>query len=768
MKRNTRLVRVMAMAGASACAAGAAGLALAALLLGSSLPPEDLASAQALLLPRWPVLVLVLLLVLAVWTGLALMAAQAVYRRWLAPPAQLLEQAQVLLQPDAEHALPAPEALTDAATKGLASVLNALVAQRGALQRGVAEQLAAGTLALAQERGRLAALMHELLQGVIVCNRDGRILLYNRRARLQFQALGGTAPGQHLIGLGRSIYAVFDPAQLQHALDLIQRRLQHGADAPAAQFVAASRAGQLLRVQVAPVLDEVAGPSRPTPELDGFVLMLDNITREAERETAHTAELQQVTQALRAGLGSMEAAVRALQAQPLLAVPEPADALAELNTQMQALTARLQALDQHAAQHLATRWPQEDLLGADLVAAALTRLQAAAAQVASAQAGKGAARTARTGLLEVDDSLWLHVDSTSLLQVLEHLARRLLAEFEQDSSVLLLQLRLQREGEHALLDLVWPVRAMSTETVMGWETEPLLAGPAAGQGGGSPLTARDVLRRHGASLGFERDRSRQQAFFRLRLSCATPPAPPPVPPTMAEPGPANSLSDAREAGSRPESYDFDLFQPSPTHLALDERPLAELTFTVFDTETTGLAPTQGDQILQIGAVRVLRGRLLRHEAYEQLVDPQRGIPAAGIPIHGITPQMVQGQPVLELVLPVFHAYAADTVLVAHNAAFDMRFLQLAETRCAVRFEQPVLDTLLLSAVVHPQQASHRLEDIAERFGVVVVGRHTALGDALVTAQVFVRLLPLLAEQGIHTLAQAREASRQTRFARLQY
>jgi DNA polymerase-3 subunit epsilon len=98
----------------------------------------------------------------------------------------------------------------------------------------------------------------------------------------------------------------------------------------------------------------------------------------------------------------------------------------------------------------------------------------------------------------------------------------------------------------------------------------------------------------------------------------------------------------------------------------------------------------------------------------------------------------------------------------------MRFLQLKQERTGVAFEQPVLDTLLLSAVVHPQQPSHRLEEIAERLGVAVIGRHTALGDAIVTAEIFLKLVPLLAAQGIVTLGQAREAAQQTYYARLGY
>jgi DNA polymerase-3 subunit epsilon len=137
-------------------------------------------------------------------------------------------------------------------------------------------------------------------------------------------------------------------------------------------------------------------------------------------------------------------------------------------------------------------------------------------------------------------------------------------------------------------------------------------------------------------------------------------------------------------------------------------------------------------------------------------------------ITGIEDAILAGQPTIERVLPAFRDFCEDTVLVAHNAAFDMRFLRLKEEVARVSFAQPVLDTLLLSAVLHPDLESHGLEAIAERMGIRQMGRHTALGDAIMTAEIFLRMVPLLAQQGIRTLAQAREAAQKTYFARIDY
>jgi DNA polymerase III subunit epsilon len=154
--------------------------------------------------------------------------------------------------------------------------------------------------------------------------------------------------------------------------------------------------------------------------------------------------------------------------------------------------------------------------------------------------------------------------------------------------------------------------------------------------------------------------------------------------------------------------------------------------------------------------------------FEQLINPMRPLNRESARVHGLDAAALEGQPSIGEVLPVFHRFCEDTVLVGHNAAFDMRFLELKQASTGVHFRQPVLDTLLLSALAHPSLGDHRLEAIAERLGVSVIGRHTALGDALLTGEIFLKLLPLLAERGIVTLGQVLAASRETYYARLQY
>ena len=168
----------------------------------------------------------------------------------------------------------------------------------------------------------------------------------------------------------------------------------------------------------------------------------------------------------------------------------------------------------------------------------------------------------------------------------------------------------------------------------------------------------------------------------------------------------------------------------------------------------------------MGAVRVDGGVVRADDTFDALINPGIRIPELSTSFHGITDEMVADAGGPGEVVEQFAMYAADSVLVAHHTAFDFGFLRPAAESAGIHLEPLTLDTMLLSAVLetHPE-ARHGLDYVCERYGVEVFGRHTALGDALATAEVLVRMIPQLAEQGIVTLGQAREAMARTELAR---
>ncbi len=610
----------------------------------------------------------------------------------------------------------------------LARAANDLAQQRDVLMDDVDAQIARAKASVEEEKNRLAALMSELAQAVVVCNLDGRILLYNNRARLQFKALaqGPTSTsGGALIGLGRSIFSILEKNQVQHAQDVINQRLAGGKTA-LANFITTLRGGQLLRVQMVPVL----AASEGAEAMSGFVLTVENITRNIEQEARRDQVLHSLTEGSRAALGNIRAAVTNLIDYPDMEAELRERFLTVVGDEVSAMSQRLDQTMAEFSDSMKTRWPLEDILGIDLIAAAQRRIEDKLKLPIKTE--------------ELDDALWVKADSFSLMFALVFLASKLQDHYEPRE----LRFRLSSEGKLAYLDLIWAGPAMSSETFYTWEMESMqVAGET------TPLSLREVIDRHGGEIWYQREKAAHRAYFRFVLPVAIPEA---------------VHDEERVRGSnRPEYYDFDLFNFEDQSIDLD-RKLSDLAYTVFDTETTGLEPSKGDEIIQIGAARIVNNRLLRQEIFNQLVDPECPLKPESIPIHGITEEMVRGQPNIDVVLPAFHEFCEDTVLIAHNAAFDMRFLQLKEERTGIRFAQPVLDTLLLSAVVHPNQESHKLDVILERLGITIGTRHNALEDALATGEVFLKLVPLLEEKGIVTVRQALEAAEKTYFARIKY
>jgi len=182
--------------------------------------------------------------------------------------------------------------------------------------------------------------------------------------------------------------------------------------------------------------------------------------------------------------------------------------------------------------------------------------------------------------------------------------------------------------------------------------------------------------------------------------------------------------------------------------------LAELPVLVVDLETTGL-DVRTDRVVSIGAVSALGARLYRDDILDILVNPDRPVPPRSTAIHGITDTMVADAPMFTEAFGHLDAMLTDRVIVGHNIGFDLAILRGENRRLGLRWAQPAaLDLVRLAAALDPRERDLTLEGMAERWGISVSGRHTALGDALMTAEMWAHALPRLIEVGVVTLGDA--------------
>ncbi|MBU0458614.1 3'-5' exonuclease [Patescibacteria group bacterium] len=164
--------------------------------------------------------------------------------------------------------------------------------------------------------------------------------------------------------------------------------------------------------------------------------------------------------------------------------------------------------------------------------------------------------------------------------------------------------------------------------------------------------------------------------------------------------------------------------------------------TVFDVETTGLDPNRGHKIIEIGAIRIEEGKILEANPFDMLVNPERPIPIEASQVNKIRNEDVISAPTIDQVLPQFLDFASNSLLVAHNANFDMGFLTKEKELCWGFIDLPeCLCTLRLSRSLYPTEFRHSLDVVALRLGIELPAvRHRALPDVLLTAQALLRMV----------------------------
>jgi len=184
-----------------------------------------------------------------------------------------------------------------------------------------------------------------------------------------------------------------------------------------------------------------------------------------------------------------------------------------------------------------------------------------------------------------------------------------------------------------------------------------------------------------------------------------------------------------------------------------DKNLSELPYAVFDLETTGLKPYKGDEIISVGAVLIDRLKI-SGRSFHRLANPQRSISNGAVKVTGITPDDVKDKPPVEKVLVQFLDFIGGRVLVAHNASFDLAFLNLKLGKLVqTGMPHPVIDTALLARYLYPDLEDCSLESLCRRWKIELDERHSALGDARITAQIFLALFPRLLESGVNSLGE---------------
>ena len=185
-----------------------------------------------------------------------------------------------------------------------------------------------------------------------------------------------------------------------------------------------------------------------------------------------------------------------------------------------------------------------------------------------------------------------------------------------------------------------------------------------------------------------------------------------------------------------------------------DRDVNETEFVVFDLETTG-AKSPPCRITEIGAYRVKGGEVLKE--FQTLVNPEMPIPPFITGLTGISDEMVADAPLFAEVAHDFLSFIGDSVLVAHNSGFDMRFLnhEIGRVYPDYRLANPCLCTVQLSRKLLPEILNHKLITVAEHYSIDLINHHRASADAFATAHIFVRLLAKIQSKGVSDLATIR-------------
>lgn len=582
----------------------------------------------------------------------------------------------------------------------LALAFNLMAENLGKAYGELEEKVREATRTLQEERNRLATVLRTMVDGVVVANEAAEIILMNPRARI-ILGRGYTS------GIGAPLARILPNDRLNFHLNRLRQKWAPGRES-VENVVFPLRAGMILEGS----LSAIPGSEG---ERAGFLLVFRDLSAPSGDGNRLEETLREMPRLLRGPIATSRSLVETIQKHREMPAEKQQTFLKAIAEEMDRLAGRVTAMEDAASSARTSRWPAIPSNPRELLNEAMALLTGIAFEI---EAGN-----APIPPVQVEPFSWV----ASLQCVLQWIAagsvktESIVASLQVDDGTVITTFRVKCPFAGDLAEL-----------------ESLMVSPA----GEEPLPLGDSVRKNRGEIWARIAGD----FLEIRIAQLQ----------------ATAVVDARRADGliegEPEFYNFDLFLPRPVFEREDllQAYLTDLNYVIVDTETTGLQLSQGDKVISISGVRIQRGRVQNTGIFNTLVNPGRPIPAESTELHHIDDSMVAGAPSMSEVYQQFVEYLGDSVLVAHNAAFDKKCLDMAAAEAGLpRINNPVLDTIFLSYALHQEIEGHSLETIAERMGITIEGRHTSLGDARATAHIFLGLLALLPARGVRTLADAK-------------
>jgi len=547
---------------------------------------------------------------------------------------------------------------------------------------------------------RLELVLRELREAVVACDVEGRIILFNPAAKKLFRGSGE-------LSLGQSLFEICGRTPFEYTFRLLLQRQAQGRANPEtreSRFICST----LKDIRYLLCSMSLIATSKSQPVF--FILTFEDATGRLDAGRERRL-LERIIADLRGPLTNLSTAADNLRNYPDID-EEIRSAFEQIMVKESEVVKRyFTQFVRETSMLSAAPWPLGDVHSTDLLQCVVRGLPA-----------DSCLRVTITGV-----PLWLQADTYPLTMVLIHLLRKLeatLALSEVDMEALL-------GDRRVYLDIVWHGDPLAPGIIDSWLRDPL-PDPM------FDMTVEEILERHDSEIWSQHHRRKGYSVLRV---------PVPVSPKQWE----EPVGRVRE---QPIFYDFSLLERNAPLDHLAECPLSSLVYVVFDTETTGLSPETGDEILSLSAVRIRNQRILSGEHFSCLVRPRGQISPEILAFQGLTADSLQDKPPIREALEKFRSFVGDAVLVTHNASFEMKFFKHQEDLAGVKFDNPLLDTLLLSTVIDPKGSDHTLTGIGKQLGIETAKQLMAQSDTLATAQIFLRLLDLLQEKGISTLGEA--------------